>query len=77
MLSIVVFFFFSSSRTPRYDENPQKTPQYDDMRPLSRSSHDSNYPSGKSPRSTRSSPRTNTSPHSMTLGDSTPLYDEN
>lgn len=27
--------------------------------------------------SVRSTPRTNTSPHSMTLGDSTPLYDEN
>lgn len=31
----------------------------------------------KSPRSIRSTPRTNTSPHSMNLGDSTPLYDEN
>lgn len=30
----------------------------------------------KSPRSLRSTPRTNTSPHSMNLGDSTPLYDE-
>ncbi|XP_013115502.1 transcription elongation factor SPT6 [Stomoxys calcitrans] len=31
----------------------------------------------RSPRSIRSTPRTNTSPHSMNLGDSTPLYDEN
>lgn len=31
----------------------------------------------KSPRSIRSTPRTNTSPHSMNLGDATPLYDEN
>ena len=72
-----MYAFLRSSRTPRYDENPRKTPQYDDMRPLSRSSRDSNYPPGRSPRSVRSSPRTNTSPHSMTLGDSTPLYDEN
>lgn len=31
----------------------------------------------KSPRSARSTPRTNNSPHSMSLGDATPLYDEN
>lgn len=35
------------------------------------------YGGGNSPRSIRSTPRTNTSPHSMNLGDSTPLYDEN
>uniref|UniRef100_A0A6B2EJU3 Transcription elongation factor SPT6 n=1 Tax=Phlebotomus kandelakii TaxID=1109342 RepID=A0A6B2EJU3_9DIPT len=68
-----------SSRTPRYDEyqqhgHPRKTPQYDNGRPMSRSGR-SDY--GKSPRSSRSSPRTNTSPRSMTLGDSTPLWDEN
>uniref|UniRef100_A0A7G3AZW4 Transcription elongation factor SPT6 n=1 Tax=Lutzomyia longipalpis TaxID=7200 RepID=A0A7G3AZW4_LUTLO len=73
-----------SSRTPRYDEYPQqqqqqhggprKTPQYDNGRPMSRSGR-SDY--GKSPRSSRSSPRTNTSPRSMTIGDSTPLWDEN
>ncbi|GAB0093481.1 Transcription elongation factor SPT6 [Sergentomyia squamirostris] len=67
-----------SSRTPRYDEYPQsgqvrKTPQYDNGRPLSRQSR-SDY--GKSPRSSRSSPRTINSPRSMTMGDSTPLWDE-
>lgn len=31
----------------------------------------------RSPKSVRSTPCTNTSPHSMNLGDSTPLYDEN
>lgn len=31
----------------------------------------------RTPRSVRSTPRTNTSPHSMSLGDATPLYDEN
>ncbi|XP_073971663.1 transcription elongation factor Spt6 isoform X2 [Rhodnius prolixus] len=34
------------------------------------------FPSG-TPRSARSTPRTINSPHSMSLGDSTPLYDEN
>ncbi|XP_034489679.1 transcription elongation factor SPT6 isoform X2 [Drosophila innubila] len=33
--------------------------------------------SASSKSSVRSTPRTNTSPHSMNLGDSTPLYDEN
>ncbi|EDW66387.1 transcription elongation factor SPT6 [Drosophila virilis] len=33
--------------------------------------------SSSSKSSVRSTPRTNTSPHSMNLGDSTPLYDEN
>uniref|UniRef100_T1GUP5 Transcription elongation factor SPT6 n=1 Tax=Megaselia scalaris TaxID=36166 RepID=T1GUP5_MEGSC len=54
--------------SPRYDEYSQsrKTPQYDNR----------HLPS-KSPRSVRSTPRTNTSPHSMMTGDATPLYDEN
>lgn len=73
-------------RTPRYDDHQssasssRKTPQYDDLlgRPSSRSSRDRDYHSStKSPRSARSTPRTNTSPHSMMLGDATPLYDEN
>ncbi|XP_037932436.1 transcription elongation factor SPT6 [Teleopsis dalmanni] len=33
--------------------------------------------SQRTPKSFRSTPRTNTSPHSMNLGDATPLYDEN
>lgn len=58
-------FFPIHSTTPRFDDRSQKTPQYDP------------YSIGKSPRSVRSTPGTNTSPHSMNLGDSTPLYDEN
>ncbi|CAD7091358.1 unnamed protein product [Hermetia illucens] len=70
-------------RTPRYDEyQPRKTPQYDE-RPMSRGgmgggrggAGGNNY--FKSPKSVRSTPRTNTSPLPMTLGDATPLYDEN
>lgn len=64
-----VFFFSLSfqsicrkSNTPRFDDKGKQTPQYQ---------------SGKSPRSVRSTPRTDTSPRSMTLGDATPLYDEN
>lgn len=52
----------SKSNTPRYDDKGKQTPLYQ---------------SGKSPRSVRSTPRTDTSPRSMTLGDATPLYDEN
>ncbi|CAH1116319.1 unnamed protein product [Phaedon cochleariae] len=48
-------------RTPRYNENDERMR----MKNI-----------GKSPRSVRSTPRTNTSPHSMSLGDATPLYDE-
>lgn len=65
----------ATQRTPRYEDPVRKTPQFDDGRPSSRASRDYNY--GKSPRSVRSTPRTNTSPHSMMTGDSTPLYDEN
>lgn len=66
----------NAQRTPRYDDHARKTPQYDaNSRHMSRNSRD--YHSSKSPRSVRSTPRTNTSPHSMMLGDSTPLYDEN
>ncbi|XP_055909198.1 transcription elongation factor SPT6 [Eupeodes corollae] len=64
----------NSARTPRYEDYPRKTPQYAEERPMSRSGR-SDF--SKSPRSMRSTPRTNTSPHSMNLGDSTPLYDEN
>lgn len=74
----------------RYDDYARKTPQYDPTdRPSSRTSIShgggvSGYPT-KSPRSIRSTPRTNASPHSMDMGemnstpfvDSTPLYDEN
>ncbi|XP_055370819.1 transcription elongation factor SPT6 isoform X2 [Condylostylus longicornis] len=66
-----------NNRTPRYDDTFSKeTPQYDE-RPSSRSSRSGANDNRKSPRSIRSTPRTNTSPTSMTLGDSTPLYDEN
>ncbi|KAF5296511.1 hypothetical protein FQR65_LT01500 [Abscondita terminalis] len=56
-----------SRNTPR--STGQRTPRYED---LERTKY-----IGKSPRSSRSTPRTNTSPHSMSLGDATPLYDEN
>lgn len=77
IIFLIVFFCRSQNRTPRYDdENPRSTPQYDE-RSSSRASRDNYSAAGKSPRSARSSPRTNTSPRSMTMGDSTPLYDEN
>lgn len=57
--------FHFHSTTPRHDDHSQKTPQFDP------------YAIGKSPRSARTTPGTNTSPRSMTLGDATPLYDEN
>lgn len=66
-----------SARTANYCMPPPSndyshpTPQYVEehrVRPLDNL---------RSPRSIRSTPRTNTSPHSMNLGDSTPLYDEN
>nr|CAI5827545.1 unnamed protein product [Callosobruchus analis] len=50
----------------------QRTPRYDQMSDIDRRMKNM----GKSPRSARSTPRTNTSPHSMSLGDATPLYDE-
>lgn len=58
--------------TPR--SQGQRTPRYDDMRNEMDRSRMKNM--SKSPRSIRSTPRTNTSPHSMSLGDATPLYDE-
>lgn len=70
-----------SSATPRSDgrNTPrsagQRTPRFDDLRNDIERSRMKN--TGKSPRSVRSTPRTNTSPHSMSLGDATPLYDEN
>ncbi|KAJ8959605.1 hypothetical protein NQ318_021791 [Aromia moschata] len=52
----------------------QRTPRFDEVR----NDFDRNRMKNmsKSPRSLRSTPRTNTSPHSMSLGDATPLYDE-
>ncbi|CAH0563642.1 unnamed protein product [Brassicogethes aeneus] len=70
-----------SKSTPRSDgrQTPrsqgQRTPRYDDMRGEIERHRMKNM--SKSPRSQRSTPRTNTSPHSMSLGDATPLYDEN
>ncbi|RVE50918.1 hypothetical protein evm_004485 [Chilo suppressalis] len=60
-----------SRSTPRHDATPRH-----DSRSTPR--HDSHH-SGRSSRahSLRSTPHTNTSPRSMSLGDSTPLYDEN
>lgn len=64
----------SSRNTPR--SGGQRTPRFDDIRGDLERSRMKNV--GKSPsRSLRSTPRTNTSPHSMSLGDATPLYDEN
>ncbi|CAK1551238.1 unnamed protein product [Leptosia nina] len=67
------------SRTPRMDS--RSTPRHD-MRSTPR--HDvrstpHGHSSGRSSRahSVRSTPHTNTSPRSMSLGDATPLYDEN
>ncbi|KAI4456284.1 transcription elongation factor spt6 [Holotrichia oblita] len=59
--------------TPR--STGQRTPRFDDIRNDLERSRMKN--TSKSPRSVRSTPRTNTSPHSMSLGDATPLYDEN
>lgn len=59
-------------QTPR--SSGQRTPRYDDIRSDLERTRMKNV--GKSPRSARSTPRTNTSPHSMSLGDATPLYDE-
>ncbi|KAL3272900.1 hypothetical protein HHI36_014360 [Cryptolaemus montrouzieri] len=53
--------------TPR-SQGHSKSPRFEDLR--------DRRSVGKSPRSIRSTPRTNTSPHSMSLGDATPLYDE-
>ncbi|CAG5045190.1 unnamed protein product [Parnassius apollo] len=68
------------SRTPRHES---RTPRHESRTPR----HDSRTPhgtphghgSGRSSRShsVRSTPHTNTSPRSMSLGDATPLYDEN
>ncbi|XP_046966341.1 transcription elongation factor SPT6 [Vanessa cardui] len=76
-----------SSRTPRMDS--RSTPRHDlratprhELRATPR--HDGRgtphgHGSGRSSRahSVRSTPHTNTSPRSMSLGDATPLYDEN
>lgn len=71
----------ATQQTPNYNDDGSAsvgTPAYDPAdRPLSRSSRDSSYAFGKSPRSARGTPHTNTSPRSMQLGDATPLYDEN
>lgn len=71
-----------TNNTPRSDgrNTPrtvnQRTPRFDDLRSDIDRTRMKNV--GKSPaRSMRSTPRTNTSPHSMSLGDATPLYDEN
>lgn len=66
----------SSSRTPRMDaRSTPRTPRHD-----VRNTPRTHTPSGRSSRashSVRSTPQTNTSPRSMSLGDGTPLYDEN
>lgn len=51
-----------------------RTPRYDNIANDLERTRMKNV--GRSPRSVRSTPRTNTSPHSMSLGDATPLYDE-
>ncbi|XP_050684543.1 transcription elongation factor SPT6 [Leptidea sinapis] len=68
-------------RTPRHDD---RTPRHDDRTPRHDSRtprHDSRTPRhdgrGSRSHSVRSTPHTNTSPRSMSLGDATPLYDEN
>ncbi|CAG9861207.1 unnamed protein product [Phyllotreta striolata] len=60
--------------TPR--SSGHRTPRnYDNMSESDRSRM--KHMSSKSPKSVRSTPRTNSSPRSMSLGDATPLYDEN
>ncbi|XP_065172067.1 transcription elongation factor SPT6 isoform X2 [Atheta coriaria] len=62
----------SGSSTPR--SQGHRTPRFEDIRSDLERTRMKNV--SKSPRSARSTPRTNTSPHSMSLGDATPLYDE-
>lgn len=76
-----------SSRTPRMDSRStprhdmRSTPRHDMRTPRhdGRSTPHGAHSSGRSSRaqSVRSTPHTNTSPRSMSLGDATPLYDEN
>ncbi|KAH1026096.1 hypothetical protein HUJ05_010674 [Dendroctonus ponderosae] len=76
-------FWHNLARTPRSDNGrntprgapTQRTPRFDDVHDDLERTKMKNV--GKSPRSMRSTPRTNMSPHSMSLGDATPLYDEN
>lgn len=73
-----------SNRTPRSES--RSTPRHDARstpRHNARSTPHSSTPHGSTPgrssraHSVRSTPHTNTSPRSMSLGDATPLYDEN
>ncbi|XP_072949426.1 transcription elongation factor SPT6 [Epargyreus clarus] len=66
----------SASRTPRHDA---RTPRHDARTPRHEVRTPHAHGSGRSSRahSVRSTPHTNTSPRSMSLGDATPLYDEN
>ncbi|XP_063383869.1 transcription elongation factor SPT6 [Cydia fagiglandana] len=66
-----------SSRTPRMDS--RSTPRHDSRTPRHDSRSTPRSHSGRQSRaqSVRSTPQTNTSPRSMSLGDATPLYDEN
>ncbi|GBP70340.1 Transcription elongation factor SPT6 [Eumeta japonica] len=58
--------------TPRHDTSARATPRHD-----GHSSGRSSRASHAHSHSVRSTPQTNTSPRSMSLGDATPLYDEN
>lgn len=73
-----------SQRTPRMDA--RSTPRHDmrstprhDARSTPHGTPHHGHSSGRSSRaaSARSTPHTNTSPRSMSMGDATPLYDEN
>ncbi|XP_047991435.1 transcription elongation factor SPT6 [Leguminivora glycinivorella] len=67
------------ARTPRPDSrSTPRTPRHD-ARSTPRSHSHAHSHSGRQSRahSLRSTPQTNTSPRSMSLGDATPLYDEN
>lgn len=62
------------ARLKSRDSGAKTTPRYDEAAARAAGKAPS---VSKSPRSVRSTPRTNTSPHSMSIGDATPLYDEN
>ncbi|XP_014252442.1 transcription elongation factor SPT6 [Cimex lectularius] len=63
-------------RYERTGKSPRLPPSHGKYDPFDLGTKSPRFPSG-TPRSGRSTPRTINSPHSMSLGDSTPLYDEN
>ncbi|CAG9102905.1 hypothetical protein JYU34_005682 [Plutella xylostella] len=67
-----------SPATPRASQRtPRSTPRHDHRTPRASPRASPRPPRAPSARSTPHTPHTNTSPRSMSMGDSTPLYDEN